>query len=116
MPVVNDCAEYDLGDTVTVFADFSDPNSEPAGEPLDPTAVFLQVLLPAYGEDEEELLEYEYGGIDAVIMQIEEGKYKADIDASRPGEFVWRWYSTGIGKAADEGNFRVRKSRTLGQV
>lgn len=89
---------YDLGDVVRVSVAFS---TVATGVALDPTAVYLSVKDP-----DGNITLYQYG-VDSEIVKDSTGNYHADIDVDTYGQWYYRWYSTGAGKAADEGSFYV---------
>ena len=90
---------YDVGDLVKVIGTFTDPD---AGDALiDPTAVFLSVKDPSGN-----LTTFEYD-VDDDITRESEGVYSAEIDCDEAGTFYYRWFSTGLGKAAEEKSFKV---------
>lgn len=94
--------EYDLGDAVTVTAVFKNPLTQAA---LDPTAVFFEYKDPA-----GTVVPYEYG-VDAALVKDATGNYHVDVDANAAGKWFYRFYSTGAGQAAEEGAFKVRRSK-----
>ena len=49
-------------------------------------------------------------GVDAAVVKDGVGNYRCDINANASGRWRWRWHSTGIGQAADEGEFYVKPS------
>lgn len=105
--LVEDCPVYNLGAEVEIFAHFSDPNAETPGAPIDPSEVFFTINPP-----DDTPTEYQYGE-DEEITLVSEGVYKISVDANASGEWFWRAHSTGVGKAADEGNFKVRESKVI---
>lgn len=93
-------SNYPVGNTIRVTAAFT--NS--AGTAIDPTAVYCTVLSPA-----GVTTTYQYG-VDGALIKDSTGNYHLDIDASSAGEWRYRWYSTGTGKAAEESVFWVDDS------
>lgn len=92
---------YDIGDDVTIVGEWTTS----AGELVDPAAVFCSVKKP-----DEVVTDYEYG-VGADIVKVEDGKYKLVVDATQPGRWFYRWFSTGDGKAAGEREFVVARSQ-----
>jgi hypothetical protein len=93
--------DYDLGDLVRCSAPFTNT----AGTAIDPTAVFFKAKDPegtAVGP-------YTYG-VDAALVKDSTGNYHVDLDASKPGTWYYRFYSTGTGQASAEGSFTVAPS------
>ncbi len=87
---------HDIGDVVKVTATFTTD-----GVPTDPTTVSLKVKKP--GSD---LVTYVYG--EGVIVRDSAGVYHAEISPSKAGFHYYRWLSSGIAAAAEEGIFYVR--------
>ena len=56
-----------------------------------------------------ETISYEYGQ-DAELVKDDVGKYHVDISITASGKWYYRFFSTGIGHAAGETSFQVRKS------
>lgn len=96
--------KYTPGAKVTVSAEFTDPNS--SDDPLDPTAVMLDVRDPA-----GVVTTYTYG-VGATVSKDSTGNYSADLSVDLPGKWWYRWYSTGTGQAAKEDCFTVDKLNT----
>ncbi len=92
--------EYSLGTDVICSAAFANV----AGVAADPTAVFFSVKDP-----EGTQTNYTYG-IGGVIVKDSTGNYHANVDANHVGTWHYRFYSTGTGKASDEGSFKVIES------
>lgn len=89
--------DFELGDDVRVATVFKDS----AGTAINPSAVYFKFTTPAGAETI-----YQYG-VDAQLVRDSTGNYHVDIDASMLGVFRWKFYSTGSGKGADAGKFRV---------
>jgi hypothetical protein len=75
------------------------------GKDQDPVMIYCQVRNP-HGSAQL----YTYGTADPSIVWDSKGHYHLDLDADIAGKWVYRWYSTGIGKAANEAWFRVKIS------
>jgi hypothetical protein len=88
---------YDLGDLVKVSGAFTDADDVAQ----DPAAVYVQIKTPA-----GTVTSYQYG-VDADVVKAGTGSYYINVDADEVGLWDYRWYSTGSGQAADEGQFRV---------
>ena len=71
------------------------------GNPIDPTAVFVEVTNPAGTKQT-----YEYGE-DPEVVRTGVGVYELVVDASLTGFWHYTFYSTGTGKAANTGRFYV---------
>lgn len=95
---------HPLGRLVEVKGVFTDPKNGDA--PLDPSSVNLAVRRPGGQVDD-----YEFG-VGVVIVKEEVGTYVANINASTPGDWYYRWWSTGTGQTADEGWFKVLGAKT----
>jgi hypothetical protein len=92
---------YDVGDEVRVTGTFTDS----AGTEQDPNAVFFQ-----YEDPSGTVTALAYPA-DAALVKDDTGIYHVDIDVDEAGMWHWRWYSTGVGQAADEGQFLAEDSR-----
>lgn len=90
---------YDVGDDVEVIGEFRDGTT---GALLDPTTVKLTILRP------DGYISTMVYGTDAITKSAV-GIYKYVVDATLHGTWKYRWFSTGTGKAAEEGSFNVRK-------
>jgi hypothetical protein len=88
---------YDLGDLVRVSAAWTNA----AGTAIDPTAVFAKYKDPSGSTT---TLTY---GTDLALVKDSTGNYHVDIDANEAGTWRYRFYSTGTGQGAEEGNFYV---------
>ena len=93
--------EYPLGNVIRVSAVFTDD----AGEDIDPAVVNCRVRNP-----QGSATLYTYGTADPSIVRDSKGHYHLDLDDDIDGKWVYRWYSTGTGKAADEAWFTVEIS------
>lgn len=80
---------YDLGDQIRLRGTFSDDDDVAT----DPTAVFVAVDSPSTSTL------YQYG-VDDELIKAETGIYYVDINLDEAGEWSYRFYSTGTGKAA----------------
>jgi hypothetical protein len=89
---------YDAGDDVRVSGAFANA----AGTAIDPDAVFAQ-----YKDPSGNVTSLEYGE-DAELVRDATGSYHVDIDADEAGQWFYRFYSTGSGKAAAWKWFHVR--------
>ena len=94
---------HDVGDEVKVTAVFTDPDNGNAA--LDPTAVKFDFTTPA-----GLTTTYIYG-TNSELVKDSTGNYHVLIDAATSGIWTYRWYSTGTGKAADDGRFDVIAAR-----
>lgn len=94
-------ATYDNGDLVRITGTFT--NS--AGTAVDPAAVYCQIMSPA-----GTITAYQYG-VDVALVKSSTGVYYVDVDANAPGKWRYRFYATGTGQSADEGDFVVARSR-----
>lgn len=94
------CEDFHVGDVVRLAAVFKNT----AGTAIDPTAVKVKIKQP--GTDGTE---YVYG-VDGSLIKDSVGNYHIDVDATASGIWRWKWYSTGSGKAANEGSFRVAET------
>ena len=94
----------DVGDVAHLTATFTDP--ENSDTPIDPTAVYLSVRDP---NGTVTTLQF---GVDSEVQQSGTGAYYADISIDRPGRWYYRWWSTGVGQAADEQWFEVEPIKT----
>ena len=92
---------YYKGNLIRLSATFS--NS--AGTSIDPTAVFVDVTNPAGTKTT-----YTYG-VDEEVIKDDVGDYHIDISATSGGEWLYRWYSTGTGQAAEEYAFYITDSQ-----
>ena len=91
--------QYEIGDVVRVSGVFTNQVRGAAIDPAVVTFLYKPYLLPTV------TLTY---GIDAAVVRDGTGNYHVDVDANASGPWTWRWASTGIGQAADEGQFYVK--------
>lgn len=91
---------YNNGDVVRVTATFVDA----AGAAMDPTTVRFKFKAPGAAT-----VTYTYGA-GAEIIKDSTGNYHADLPADTAGKWLYRWESTGTGKAAGEGQFMVAET------
>ena len=84
---------YTQGELVRISASFANGAS-----PIDPGGVFVNLRYPTGGST---LIS------GSLITNASSGIYQADIDASLPGKWHYRWYSTGCGQAAKANYFKV---------
>lgn len=94
-------ASYDNGDLVRVTGTFTNTS----GTKINPAAVYFKIMTP-----EGTVTTYQYG-VDGQVVRSATGIYYCDVDANEPGTWRYRWYSTGSGQAAAEGEFTVPESR-----
>lgn len=93
--------EFDIGDVVTLTVQWADKD----GIALNPTAVTLIVRDPT-GTN----VTHASGFSNASL-----GNYEIDIGpVSLPGRWHYRWEAAGALVAAEEGSFRVARSRVIG--
>ena len=91
---------YDTGDLVRCSASFKDYT----GTLIDPENVFFKLKDPSGGS-----ALYQYG-VNSELVRSDTGVYYVDVNASAPGGWWYRFYSTGSGQAAAEGLFTVKQS------
>lgn len=91
---------YDKGDLVRVSAAFATS----AGVATDPTTVKFSFTDPA-----GTTTTYTYS-TDVQLVKDSTGNYHVDIDASSTGNWLYRFFSTGTGQAAAEGEFFVKSN------
>lgn len=97
---------YDLGDLVTVRAVFKDPTEDPEVV-QDPDTVSLSVTTPS-----GIVTTYVYNTDDEVVKD-DTGMYSSEIDCEEAGFWHYRWWSSGVGQAAQEARFEVRSALGL---
>jgi hypothetical protein len=90
---------YDVGDLVRCTGTFATD-----GVNVDPTAVLFSVKAPSGTETD-----YTYG-VGVQVVKSATGIYYVNVSAAESGMYKYRFYSTGTGQAASEGQFRVRAS------
>lgn len=90
---------YDVGDSVRCTGTWTTA----AGVAVDPTTVTFFYKDPSgntttliYDTDEE-------------VIKSDTGIYYVDVDGDESGHWLTRWESTGTGKAAEPGEFFVRR-------
>lgn len=96
---------FALGQDVRVTAVFTDPDNDDAA--VDPDVVKLSFKDPA-----ETVTTWTYDS-DTELVRDSAGNYHALIDADAAGIWYYRWWSTGDGKAAKEGTFRVEAANAI---
>jgi hypothetical protein len=90
---------YDVGDLIRCTGTFATASVD-----VDPSAVFFSVKAPSGTETD-----YTYG-VDGQLVKSATGIYYVNVSATESGMYKYRFYSTGTGQAASEGQFRVRAS------
>jgi hypothetical protein len=91
---------YDKGDVVVCDVVFKDEDDVVA----DPTSVFFVFMTPSGVQTT-----YIYG-VDGELVKDSTGNYHVDVSADVEGQYHYRFYSTGTGQAAAEGQFLVKDS------
>lgn len=91
---------YDIGDLVRCTGTFAS-----SGANVNPAAVMFKAKSPA-----GVVTTYTYG-VDAALVRDATGVYHVDVSATEAGDWSYRFWSTGTGQAAAEGQFGVRFSR-----
>jgi hypothetical protein len=91
---------YTVGSVVRLTGTFTNSS----GTPVDPTMVGVKVKNPA-GTTATKLY-----GTDVEVTRSAAGVYYLDQDVDTAGDWYYRWYSTGTGKAADEDVFMVMET------
>lgn len=91
---------YDKGDVIRCSGAFTNA----AGEAQDPTAVLFKFKTPA-----GVTTTYTYDADDELVKDST-GNYHVDIDAGEIGLWSYRFYSTGSGQAAAEGQFSIKRT------
>jgi hypothetical protein len=91
--------EYDQGNVLRLRTTFYD---DVTGV-LDPTVVNFEMKPP--GATTPTLYTYP---TNPELVKDSTGNYHVDVDLDTPGWWVYRWFSTGSGKAATPGWFSVR--------
>lgn len=87
---------YDAGDLVRVSGAFKDS----AGTAIDPSVVKFKFKRPDTGA----VTTYTYG-TDSQLVKDSVGNYHVDVSADAAGAWRYRFYSTGTGQAAEQGQF-----------
>ncbi len=95
MSIVASVGPFDVGDTVTLKAEFFSDAAMTI--PADPTAVTLQIKKP-----------------DGTLTtptpaHTTTGVYLYDLDLTAPGRWRWRYVGTGAVKQAETGHIDVRR-------
>jgi hypothetical protein len=93
--------KYYIGALIELRGRFVNPDTSTE---LDPTAVMCDVLTPS-----SVTTTYVYG-VDVELVKVSTGLYTLSVEATEPGEWQYRWYSTGIGQAAEERMFKVEET------
>lgn len=88
---------YTLGSSLRVSGVFK--NSSDVA--IDPSVVKFK-----FREPNGNAVTYTYG-TDAEIVKDSTGNYHVDLNLDTPGTWYYRYYSTGTGQAASEGQFTV---------
>ena len=88
---------YQKGDLVRVTGTFTNSG----GTAIDPTTVFFSYTSPAGATT---TLQY---NVDGTVIRSATGIYYVDVSATAAGRWYWRWYATGTGQAATNGEFHV---------
>jgi len=92
---------YHNGDKVHFSGTFTDSDNVVH----DPENVFFQIKNPS-----DTIVLYQYG-VDAEVVKHSTGIYYVDLPLAVSGWWYYRWYSTGVGMAADEGGVFVERSK-----
>lgn len=102
---------YDLGDLAHITVAFTTS----AGVATNPTAVNFKYKMA----DDLTWTTLVYG-VDAALVRSSTGNYYVDVNCDAVGIAMYRWWSTGTGQAASQGEFLVYDSSvlalTLGQA
>jgi hypothetical protein len=93
--------QYDLGDAVRCTAAFRSLS----GVLFDPTTVSVSVRKP------DGTITTKVYGTDLEVIKVSVGSYYIDVDGNAPGNWFYRWFSTGTGQAAAERAFGIRQSQ-----
>jgi hypothetical protein len=93
---------YSVGDVIRVSVAFTS-----AGVAVDPSVVTVTVREPTGSRTP-----YTYG-IGASVVRDSQGNYHLDHTVKTAGFHWYRWLSTGVGAAAAEQAFNVRKLEVL---
>jgi hypothetical protein len=89
---------YDPGDLVRVSVTFASSG----GTPVDPGSLYIGLKTPT-------AIESRGFGPDDRVVKESTGRYYFDISADLPGDYKYRWSSTGSVQAAVVGAFRVKE-------
>lgn len=90
---------YDIGDLVRCTGTFATGDTN-----VNPGAIFFKVKTPS-----GVVTTYTYG-TDVELVRDSTGVYHVDVDATEWGDYTYRFWSTGVGQAASEGQFWVRRT------
>lgn len=92
---------YTIGDVVICEGRFFDNRSKTA---VDPALVRFRLKLPSGAR-----VTYQYG-VDSQVIKTAPGVYQCRWSTTEAGRHNYRFESTGLYQAAQEGSFRVRGS------
>lgn len=92
---------FPWGSLVRLTAEFTRPGSPPE---VDPDSVTVRTYSPNLDFDEKVY------GTNIEVVRDDVGQYHYDVNASEPGDWIYRWEGTGAGQAAAEGKFKVAGS------
>ena len=98
--------KYDIGDTATLLGTFRDP--EENDEYFDPSVVKCDVKHPVTGV----VTTYTYP-TSTQMRKLDVGRYACDVDVTVKGQWFYRFYSTGTGKAAEESYFYGKDTKAV---
>lgn len=100
--------EYPFGSLVRIGVRFTDPNridapidSATGNTLIDPTTVTVKIKMP-----DASVLAKVFG-VDSEVIRDSDGAYHMDVSCNQAGVWVWGWFGTGAGQAADEMSFKV---------
>lgn len=100
--------KYDIGHTVTVLTQWTDPESTPTpDEPFDPAVVKCDVR-----SGSGTITTYTYP-TSPQIRKLGVGNYACDILGTVKGDWSYRWYSTGDEASAKEGLFQINATKAV---
>lgn len=91
---------YQLGELARCEGEWKDED----GNYQDPTNVYFHLIDPSNNANT-----YQYG-VDAEVVKVSTGQYYSDVPCDEVGVFLYRFYSTGANKSADEDQFEVMAS------
>ena len=91
------------GDVVRVKATFLDPKTS---APIDPTSVTLKVRAPTAGGTQS----YTFG-VSPDVVKDGVGRYSVKLSLPTAGRWEWRWETSGVDAAAEEGRLIVLDSQ-----
>ena len=89
---------YQVGDKVRIFGTFAST----AGAAVDPTVVRFKIRVPG-----STLTTFTYSTSQTAIVRSSTGAYYKDHTVTVRGMHRFRWDSSGVGRAAEEGQFLV---------